>query len=245
MYPALQLGGLVLPTAPLTFIIGAWAALTAIEQTARKLMPEQEESIYRLTSMGLFSGLIGARVAFVLTHWSAYQDNILAIIWPINTGFNVGAGVVIGIVVAFFYGRSHQLNPPMTLDTLTPGLLISLITVSLADFLGGPGYGTLSNLPWAISLFGLRRHPVQIYEILIGLSALSLWWRNSQRRLFTGQLFLTAFALYSAGRLFVDAFRDNAPLTSGGYHVIQMVSLTILLVALFLLAHQAPLSRES
>ena len=245
MYPALQLGGLVLPTAPLAFIIGAWAALTAVEQTARKLMPEQAESIYRLASMGLFSGLIGARIAFVLAHWSAYQDNILGIIWPINTGFNVGAGVIIGIVVAFFYGRSHQLNPATTLDALTPSLLICLITVSLADFLGGPGYGTLSNLPWAISLFGLRRHPVQIYEILIGLSALGLWWHSNQQRLFTGQLFLTAFALYSAGRLFVDAFRDNTPLTTEGYHIIQMISLTILLVALFLLARQAPISRES
>ena len=244
MYPALRLGGLVLPTAPLTFIIGAWAALALIEQTARKLLPEQAEKVYSLTSIGLFSGIIAARVAFVITHWSAYQSNLLGIIWPINAGFNVWVGLLTGVAVAFFYGRFHQLDPATALDTLTPGLLIGLITISLSDFLGGPGYGTLSNLPWAINLFGLRRHPVQIYEIIIGLAALGLWWRSSQRRIFTGQLFLTTFALYSAGRLLVDAFRDNAPLTSEGYHIIQIISLTILLMALFLLARQTPVSQE-
>ena len=142
----------------------------------------------------------------------------------------------------FFYGRFHQLDPASTLDVLTPSLLIGLITVSLSDFLGGSGYGTISNLPWAISLFGLRRHPVQIYEILIGLAALALWWRTYQQRQFTGQLFLTSLALYSAGRLLVDAFRENAPLTAEGYHIIQIISLTILLVTLFLLARRAPVS---
>ncbi|MCB8944381.1 MAG: prolipoprotein diacylglyceryl transferase [Ardenticatenaceae bacterium] len=238
MYPALQIGPVVLPTAPLTFILGAWIALTLIEQTARQLAPNQVEKTYNLASAGLFTGIIGARIVFVATHWSAYQSNLLGILWPINTGFNVGAGLIIGVGAAFFYGRFHQLDPANTLDILTPGLLIGLTAISLADFLGGPGYGTLSTLPWAISIFGLRRHPVQIYEIIISLAALSLWWHSRQNRQFTGQLFLTALSLYSAGRLFVDAFRDNAPLTAEGYHIIQIISLAILLTALFLLARQ-------
>lgn len=236
MYPAIQIGGVSLPTGALSLLAGAWLLLSAVERAAKQLLPTQAERVYGLASLSLLSGLVGARLAFVITHWAAYQNNLLGIIWPINAGFNVWAGLIIGIVVAFFYGRFYQLDPATTLDTLTPGLLIGLIAVSLSDFLGGPGYGTLSNLPWAVSLFGLRRHPVQFYEVLIGLAALALWWHYRQRRRFTGQLFLTALAFYSAGRLLVDAFRENAPLTAEGYHLIQIVSLTFLLAALFLLA---------
>lgn len=245
MYPSLPLGGIVLPTAPLTFIVGAWLALTFIEQAAKRLATAQADKVYDLASIGLVSGILSARIVFVMAHWSAYQSNLLGIVWPINTGFNVGAGVAIGAGAAFFYGRFHQLAPPPTLDALAPGLLIGLIAISLADFLGGPGYGALSNLPWAISLFGLRRHPVQVYEIVIGLAALGLWWRLSYQRLFTGQLFLTPVALYSVGRLWIDAFRENTPLTTNGYHIIQIISLTALLVALFLLSRYPPISQEA
>jgi len=48
-----------------------------------------------------------------------------------------------------------------------------------------------------------------------------------------GRPFWVAAAVYSAGRLFIDAFRDNVPVVGDGYHLIQIVSLALLLVALF------------
>jgi prolipoprotein diacylglyceryltransferase len=245
MLPALNIGGLVLPTAPLTFILGAWLALSLVERAAARVYSTQAERVYRLATIGLVAGIIGARLVFVSSHWSAYQENWLGIIWPINTGFHVWSGLAIGMAAAFFYGRFHQLDPAITFDALVPGLIIGLMAISLADFLAGPGFGTLSNLPWAISIFGLRRHPVQIYEILIGLAALALWWRSNKQPSFTGQIFLTTISLYSGGRLLVDAFRDNAPLTAGGYHIIQIISLTVLLTSLFLISQNVTAGHET
>jgi 16S rRNA (cytosine1402-N4)-methyltransferase/phosphatidylglycerol:prolipoprotein diacylglycerol transferase len=218
--------------------------MSLIERAAKALTVHAEQ-VYNLASIGLFAGIMGARLVFVLAHWSAYQGNWLGIIWPINTGFNVWAGLGIGVAAAFFYGRFYQLDPPTTLDALVPGLIIGLMAVSLADFLAGPGFGTISNLPWAVSMVGLRRHPVQIYEILVGLAALYLWWRLIDGRAFTGQLFLTSLSLYSAGRLFVDGFRANALTTDGGYHVTQIISLTVLLVSLYLISRQMPTAQKA
>jgi prolipoprotein diacylglyceryltransferase len=53
---------------------------------------------------------------------------------------------------------------------------------------------------------------------------------------FDGQLFLIGTAVYSAGRLLTDAYRANAWLTNSGYHIIQILSLLILLTTLILLA---------
>jgi phosphatidylglycerol---prolipoprotein diacylglyceryl transferase len=140
-----------------------------------------------------------------------------------------------GAAAAFFYGRYKRLPLWPTLDAFTPGLLTAFITLSLADFLAGPGYGTLTSMPWGVSVFGIRRHPVQLYEIVAGLAALGVWGLVVKRQAAAGQPFLLALALYSAGRLFLDAYRDNAWLTADGYHVVQMLALAVMLGCLVML----------
>ena len=79
-----------------------------------------------------------------------------------------------------------------TLDALAPVFVGGLMVASFADFLGGPGFGTPTNMPWGISNFGISRHPVQLYELLVGLLALLVWWLLRQRRAYAGQLFLAS-----------------------------------------------------
>lgn len=237
MLPTLSLGPLVIPTAGLVYILGAWIVLSVIERAAKALNLDAEAT-YSLSTVGLAAGLIGARLTFVVLHWSAYQDNLGSIIWPLTSGFDVAGGLFFGLAAAFFYGRARRLPPLATLDAIIPGLLAAFIIISLADFLGGPGYGEETDLFWGVVLFGVRRHPVQIYEIVIGALALFAWWRNLNHRTFDGQLFLIGTAVYSAGRLLVDAYRANAWLTNSGYHILQIFSLLILLFSLFILARK-------
>lgn len=236
MLPTISIGPLVLPTAGLIYIVGVWVVLSVIERTA-KALKLNVEATYGVTIVALLAGFIGARLVFVVLHWTAYRGNLVGIVWPLTSGFDVWGGLIIGLAAAVFYGRFKQLPPAATLDALAPGLLVALMCVSLADLLAGPGYGTRSTVLWAISLFGIRRHPVQIYELMVAVLALLAWWWAYRRPIFSGQLFLSAAAVYSGGRLFVDAFRANAWLTSGGYHVMQFISLIILLVSIFLLGH--------
>ncbi len=235
MIPAINLGPFVLPTAALTYIIGGWLSLSLSERVARPLHLNAER-LYNLTSTGVLVGLAGARLAFVALYWSAYRDNLLGIIWPINSGFNVWGGLFFGGAALFFYGRYKQHPFAITLDALAPIMVAGLITFSLADFLGGPGFGTYSTLPWSIEQFEISRHPVQIYEIIVGGVALLTWWQMQPRKTFDGQLFLIILAVYSFGRLFVDAFRANTWISSGGWHVVQIICLLMTVVALGLLA---------
>jgi prolipoprotein diacylglyceryltransferase len=254
MLPYLNLGPIGLPTAPLVYILGVWLALYAVDRAARRLR-QQPERLYALASIALLGGFIGARVTFILLHWSAYDDNLLGIIWPLTTGYNAPGGVLIGAAAGFFYGRWRRLSLWPTLDALAPGLLIFLMTASLADFLGGAGYGSLTSLPWGIDQYGVRRHAVQLYEVLVGVVALGVWWaatdltgrrvrfwsdesvaRRPVRSYITGRPFLLAVAVYAAGRLFVDAFKETTPLMAGGFHAVQVAALAVLLLALVLLA---------
>jgi len=235
MIPAINIGPFVLPTAAFIYIIGAWLCLSLAERTARWLNLDPE-AISGLVATGLIAGTIGARLTFVALYWSAYQDNLLSIIWPINSGFSLLGGLIFGVVAMYFYGRHKQLELAPTLDVLAPILIIGLIFVSLADFLGGPGFGTTTNLPLGISQFGIRRHPVQLYEIAVGLLALLVWWILRESRDFDGQLFLVTMAGYCFGRLFIDTFRANAWLSAGGWHLLQVLCLLTTVACLFLLA---------
>jgi prolipoprotein diacylglyceryltransferase len=237
MLPYLNIGPLGLPTAPLVYILGVWLALYAVDRAARRLGQEPER-LYALALVALLGGFLGARLIFVLLHWSSYDDNLLGIIWPLTTGYNAPGGALIGAAAAFFYGRWRRLSLWPTLDALAPGLIVFLMAASLADFLGGSGYGSLTSLPWGIDQFGVRRHAVQLYEALAGLAALGVWWwaTSPRHRGVAGRPFLLAVAIYAAGRLFVDAFKETTPLMGGGFHVVQVAALAVLLLALVLLA---------
>jgi phosphatidylglycerol:prolipoprotein diacylglycerol transferase len=239
MFPTLNIGGLVFPTAGLIIILGAWLTLSLVERTAVRVQ-QNRELVYGVAATAVFIGFIGARLTFVLQYWPAFSQNLLSIIWPLNSGYDLWGGVVLGLIGAFFYARAKRLSPLPTLDALLPGIVFGLMVVSLSDFAGGPGYGTLTAVPWGVAQFGVRRHPVQLYELLVGGLALFAWWRATGAASYAvGRPFLLGTAVYSAGRLFVDAFRDNAILILDGYHVLQIIALVILLAVLFQLGRKA------
>ncbi len=233
MFPTLNVGGVVFPTTGLVILLGTWLGLALVERTASRV-GQNQQLLYGVAVTAVFAGFVGARLTFVAQFWSAFQENLLNIIWPLNTGYNVWGGVVVGLVAAFFYARVKRLHFWPALDALTPGLVFALMVASLADFMGGPGYGALTAVPWGMTQFGVRRHPVQLYELVVGGLALLAWWRASRRERYeVARPFWVATAVYSVGRLFVDAFRDNVPVVGDGYHLVQIVSLALLLVALF------------
>lgn len=235
MFPTLSLGRFTFPTAGLVYILGIYLALSLVEQAARRRRLNHV-ALYNLATYALLAGFVGARLTFVLTHWDAYQSNWLGIIWPLNSGYNAWGGLLLAALTALFYARSRRLAAWDTLDALTPGLIFGLMIISLADFVGGPGLGEFTTVPWALPIHGALRHPVQLYEIMAGLAALGVWLRLADQPGPAGRLALLSVAVYCAGRLLTDAYRANTPLTLEGYHIVQIVCLIILLTALGLAA---------
>ena len=234
MYPSINIGSFALPTAGLLYIFGAYFCLGLIEKTAVRVKHDPQD-IYALGTTALVAGIVGARLVFVTEYWAAFSSNLVSIVWPLNTGYNGWAGLFIGLAAGFFYARGKQMPAAKTGDALIPGVIFGFIILSVKDFLAGPGFGTVSAVPWALSQFGLSRHPVQIYEILAGLLGLAIWWRLSSKSQMAGFLFWVTTAVYSASRLYLEAFRDNAWLTTSGLHIWQIVCLILLVVSIIFL----------
>jgi phosphatidylglycerol:prolipoprotein diacylglycerol transferase len=245
MLPVLNIGPLAIPTGPLLLLLGAWIALSVVERTAKRVgLPVNDT--YAVATTALLAGVIGARIVFVALHWSAFRANLLGIIWPLNTGYDVWGGVLIGVTAAAIVVYRRGLNRWRVLDSLAPGVLVLLAAVALAQLAAGTAYGTETSVPWGIRLFDLpiRRHPVQLYDVLAVLVALAGWWWAVRRAMSAGGPALVAAALYGTGRLLLEAYRATPWTTVDGYRVAQFMALAVVGTALFLLARRAPAGEE-
>jgi prolipoprotein diacylglyceryltransferase len=234
MAPYLSIFGFSVQAYSLLVLLAAWAGLWLAARRAGRLGLDGDY-IYNLGFYTLLATLLGARLAYALSHWSAYQGALLAVLSPTPTALAWPEGVVIGGLVALIYWLRFRLPTGVTLDALAPGLALALSLERLGAFLDGRDYGEPTALPWGVPMWGEERHPIQVYEMLALLAILGiLWWRR-ERRPFAGHSFTLFVALYAGARLFLEAFRADAALLAGGLRATQVIALAALLGAVWYL----------
>lgn len=224
MFPILNIGPAVVPTAPLLLILGLYVALSVVEQAAKSLGLAAVRT-YEVATNGILAGFLIARLWFVVANLESFLANPVSIVWPLTSGYNLLAGVIGGAVMLVLLGRRHSLPLRPTLLALLPGVLTLLLFVSLGDFVARAGVGTVTTLPWGIERAGIARHPVGAYEMVLALGALVAWWRLSRSN--PPAAFWLTVGGYSFGRFFLDAFRTNSLALSSGHHIAQLLLLPL------------------
>lgn len=241
MHPILDIGPLAVQLPGLLLLLGFWLGLSLGGRRARAA-GLSEDVIFSAGMLALLAGLLGARLGYVGLHWNAYQGDRWGMLAPTSGALSTPAGLLVGLGVAAFYLRIHRPSARVLLDALAPGLALTLAFVSLADLSSGSAYGEVCDLPWAIELWGARRHPTQVYEMLaalMALGALALAWPARNRPWFYDGFFFLLFLLtFGAARLFFDAFRADPWLLPGGWRAVQVLGLGAVLSSLWLMSQQ-------
>ena len=171
MLPVIQLGPLSLPTYPLALLLAVWVAL-AVGAWAGRREGLDGDHIYNAGLYGLAAGLVAARLAHVIVYWDAYRTQLLEIFGFNQRAFLPWPGVIAALAVAGWYVYRHRLPLVKVLDAIAPGILVGIAMVDVAALLTGRNAGLPApqGVPWAMSLWGVPRHPVQIYEALAALA---------------------------------------------------------------------------
>lgn len=237
MVPYLNIAGFTLQSYPLLLLLAVWSGLWLAARRARQLGLESDH-VYGVGIYALLASLLGARLAFVLGSWSAYRDVPLSALSPTPTALSWPAGVVIGVLVVVIYWLRYRLPLGTTLDAFAPGLALAFSLERLGAFLDGRDFGETTSLPWGVFMWGEVRHPTQLYEMLALVAILGLMWWGRERRSFTGHSFVLFVAWYAGSRLFLEAFRADAPLIGGGLRAVQVVALGVALAAVWYLFHR-------
>lgn len=244
MAPYLRLFGLTAQTYALILILAISLGLWLSAREAQRLGLDGNH-IYNLGLYSLLATVLGARLVYVLSHWSAYQGSLLSALSPIPLALAWPEGALIGALTAVVYWSRRRLPVGTTLDAIAPGLALALALERLGAFLDGSGLGQPTMLPWGVYLWDEVRHPVQLYEMgaLLLILGVLLWRRG--RRFFDGHLFSWFVALLAGSRLLLEAFRADGPLVANGVRTVQVVALVVMLGAVAYLYRRHFSARES
>jgi len=242
MLPTLQLGPLSIQTYQLALLLAAWAALAVGAGAAQRLGLDGDH-IYNAGLYGLLAGLVAGRLGHVVAFWSAYRAHPLEIVGINTRAFLLWPGVIGALIVAGWYVWRHKLPWAAVLDAVAPGALVGIAIVDLGALLAGRDVGAPTNVPWAISLWGVQRHPSQVYELLAALITLGgvLWMLRTRDR--RGAVAWVAVLGYGLSRWLLEPFRAESVTVLGGLRVAQIVGLVMALVALWALRGRGKLAR--
>jgi len=243
MLPTLQVGPLALQLPGLIVLIGLWLGLTLAERQAGRCGIKGSD-LYNLVFVALLSGIIGARLSFLLRYPQAFAASPFSLISLNPDLLEPFGGLAAALLGGLIYAQRKAMPFWSSLDALTPALAVLLLALGFAHLASGAAFGAPSELPWAIEMWGARRHPSQMYEILAAGFILALIWpgRGILQPNKAGIYFSGFVALSAGARLLLEGFRGDSSLLAAGLRSAQVGAWLLLAVSLLgshWLKHQA------
>jgi len=238
MFPTINLGPLSLPAPELILLMGFWLGSTFSERHAKQFNVDPL-IIDKVLWITLLAGIIGARLSYVARSPFAFEGNLLAIISLNPDLLDPVGGMLISAVIGFLYLSKQHISVKSFLDSLSPFLGVMALALSLSNFASGSGFGTATVLPWGIELWGMIRHPVQIYYIIGGILTLFFLLRFFQAKNYQpGSIFTSFLSMTSGYRIFIGGFQDTRLVLFSGIRLNQVIAWAILSISLYILRNQ-------
>lgn len=186
MHPVIfELGPFTLRSFGLAFAVGFAVAIAVVLRRAKR-WGFPPDPVLSLCLYLIFAGILGARLAYVVTHVEEFSGRWLDAFNPFAgeqfglAGLNLYGGIVAGLLFALWYSRRRNLPVLGVLDLLTPGVGVGMFVARWGCFFNGCCFGTPTDLPWGVSfppdtlpyyVYGpAHLHPSQIYSSLYGLA---------------------------------------------------------------------------
>ena len=218
MYPTLiKIGPIAIRSYGLMIAIGLFAALQYLLVKSRKA-GITENNITDIVLYLIVSGLVGARLVYVLTNFKFYFLNPADIFKIWEGGLVFYGGLIAGIITLVVYTRIQKDADFWTIgDLLAPAISLAHVFGRIGCFLAGCCYGKPSMLPWAVkysnpeSLAPLNvcLHPTQIYESAGNLMIFLALDRFNKTEHKKGQTVFLYMFMYGVLRFVMELFRGD------------------------------------
>lgn len=204
-----------------------------------------------LVFIGVLSGVIGARIFYVLLNFHEYKDNLLSIFAIYKGGLVFYGGFILALLSLLIYCKLKKLSVLAVFDVLAPALALGHAFGRIGCFLNGCCYGKPApkwlgviypqsnnpNSPYCV--YGdTPLHAVQLYECFFNLILCFILYkivRKGKR----GMAMSTYIFMYGVLR-FVDEFsRGDHPARElcMGLSPAQLIGLAIVPIGLLLMGY--------
>ena len=201
------------------------------------------DDIIDFTLIVIISGVIGARLYYVITSGQHYSFADVFKIW--EGGLAIYGGIIAGGIAAYIVCRVKKIRPQCFFDMLAPAVMLGQLIGRWGNFCNGEAYGAVTELPWGMSLTHIYPsgqetfvgivHPTFLYESLwnlVGFILINIFYK---KRKFDGQIFLAYVGWYGFGRMLIEGLRQDS-LWVGPFRISQVVGFLSFVAAAVLMA---------
>ncbi len=200
---------------------------------ARLLLPTTrrrgvaDDVVFQMLYRAAVGALIGARLAYVVNHWSEYADAPLSVFAVWEGGISLFGGLVGGVLAAIPVMRARRLSFWSLMDAAAPGLALGIAIGRVGDLVVGDHLGRPTDIAVGFRCTGADTasrcaapvgdgvHLPALYD-LVSVSTLLVALLVLRRRpRWDGFLIVVFAAWYGTGRFVEDFFRIDDPVAIG------------------------------
>src|SRR5215203_1346872 len=205
----------------------------------------------RVMDLGIWiiiSALAGAKLLLLIVEWDTYSRSPAELMTLVRSGGVFYGGLILAVLVAFWYMWRHRMPIWSVSDTFAPGIALGHVIGRMGCFFAGCCFGRPTTVPWAITFtsqyaaekvgtpINQALHPTQLYEAGAELLILGLLIAVERRgRPFAGRTFWGYMLLYGISRFIIEFYRGDARGAVGAFSTSQFVSMLIVPLALVML----------
>ena len=224
---------------PVMLYLGLTLGLLAQYYAADRIQLNPTRTIVA-TLVLLVPTLIGARLLFVLAHWSIYRRNPQRIWRSAEGGLAMYGGLILAVLLSIPLLAILEIPWGAFWDVASFTTLIAILVARVGCFLNGCCCGRPTSSRFAFYLpdqHGVwrRRIPTQLLEaawtLIVLIGAISIWKFLTA----PGALFLYTLGAYGAGRFAIEFMLQEQDFVFG-LPFSQILSLVLLIVSLMGLA---------
>lgn len=177
--------------------------------------------VFELVLGAAIGGIFGARLFYVIGHWSEFSSRW----WEAFKFWNVQGlvfygGLIFGILGAIVVIRLRKLSIGVVLDSGGLALPAALAVARIGCFMNGCCFGKTTSLPWGVT-FPLSTqlaegmplnpvHPTQIYEMIMDIAILLILLALYKKFRFRGEIMIAFVMLYAVARFANEFFRYHS-----------------------------------
>lgn len=148
----IQIGSLSIAWYAICIILGAFIAYLIGRHNFKKIGYDPEVLSDYFFGV-LFTGVIGARLWYVIFMWDEiYANNPLEIIMFRHGGLAIQGGLIAGIAFSLWYFKKHHIGFMVAGDSIMPGVLIAQAFGRWGNFFNQEAYGSQVTLDFLKSL---------------------------------------------------------------------------------------------
>ncbi|MDO8662069.1 MAG: prolipoprotein diacylglyceryl transferase [Candidatus Omnitrophota bacterium] len=212
-------------------LVIAFVVSTLLASAEAKRKGLDPDIIFNLCFTVFISGIIGARIFYVLSDFGYYLHNPLEIIMLQKGGLAWFGGLILGVFSGIYYLKSKKLAVYRITDLLVPFVALAQSIGRLGCFLNGCCYGRESAFGIYFPTHDAVLIPTQLYSSLFLVFIFIILRFLQEKPHQDGSIFFAYLILYSTKRFFIEFWRADSPSFAFGLTLFQLISIAIFLIA--------------